>query len=866
MAILEQLAPFAQKQVGICIVPSDAAAFELRQEFLRDKTAVLGEVFLTWNHFIRNVAGGNRPVLSTDGHALMIYKLLSRAPLSYFRSPSMGVARSVAETIVALKKNLVTSNELSKMLKTRKNEKERDLLKLFDLYEEERTKKNLVDEGDVFLDAFANIRDRKGIGELEFIAFEGFHHFAPGQKAVIELLSKAGVEVTVPSGPRNDLCTPKAKIRNVILRSPFQETRFVAHEIAAAVKNGIPPDKIAVCFRKGNFRLIDILAELETVGLARKTHRLGAGLSTPVLHESLAQKLTLSLPARATMGEHSKALLQILRKVHSEAGLESIFEDDDADHVTAARSLISLSRLEFALKSLRTTSELVGFETMSREMFLSIVLAQSLSFFVSPHELSQITPVRIAYFEDGMTFEPEVLFFPDLVEGRIPASFSDRMFFAGERSMDETLSQIFPPPHELLAQESFFFDRLVSRTTREVVLSHPAIDHSGREAAASSFLDPYGEPEPVVVPLPKISDERLDNVISVERERLVGDHTHPEYHGTLVDKKVRDLIRERFTKDALTPSALELYADCPFKFFVEHVLGLRPPEEVTPEVQPKDFGTLMHAILARFYEKDFDLFKKAVDDPALIAEIEKRLDRTVKEVFEEREKLIGYAAPALKPYARQMAATLALNFIGAELEDARTLTGPLEPVEFEWSFGRTDETTLKVPIDGEKDGTVRGRVDRIDVSDDRSRFAVIDYKTGRNVGSIANSIRKGLHLQIPLYVEAVRRFLFSKALPLGGMLKAVRKPENRHGFLRKDYNGVNYSIGKRSSTLVDDDKWEEMQNAALANAARYIAAIRGADFRGEPRSCGRHCDYEDICRCNKESADNGAEEGDRLDR
>ena len=890
--VLERLTSFAQNQSGLCIVPSDAAAFELRRAFLAQKTAVLGEVFLTWSHFIKNTAGENRPVVSLWEQTLLIYKHLASKKLSYFKSPSVGVARNAAETITTLKKNMVMPDDLSKLLSTRKAQREHDLLTIFELYENEKKAHGFADDGDLFLRTLSKIKDRTVLEPVKFVAFDGFHHFTPGQIAIIEHLSKTGKEVlvTLPTSDDPDaLFTPYLKknidavqrlaskvetlkcdgaknrpeIKNVVLRSPFQETRFVAGQIAQAINKGVSPEKISLCLRRGDHKLLDILIELEASGMAVKTHRLGAVLATPLLHESL-QKFSQSLPAGASVGEYAKTLLTGLKKIHEESQLESLFDKKDVfiGHETVARSLISLSRLEATLKSLETASRMIGVDNISREVFLNLVLTQSLSFFASPHELSQITPLTVAQFEDPVFHSPEYLFMPQLIEGKIPSAFTERLFFSGDTALTEKFSHIFPAPSDLLAQEAFFFNRLISKTTGEIILSHPAIDHSGSEAAPSSFLDPYGLSRPVDVPLPKTDTTDLKTVIAIEKERSIGDARHPQYHGKLSADHVRALIRKRYTEGTLTPSQIESYATCPFKFFVEHVLNVRPPEEVTPEIQPKDFGTIIHAILERFYREHFDLFKKAVADPKNKAQIERTLDLIVEEVFRQKAEIIGYAAAGLKPYEQKTARMVAMQAIASEIEDARFITEPMSPVEFEWSFGRSPETTLKIPMQGEPDGLVRGRVDRIDTSDDKSRFAIIDYKTGKNPESIAKKIKDGLHVQIPLYIEAVKRFLLPKANALGGLLFFVRKPEEKHGFLKKPFNNVNFSIGKRSHSLMDEDVWNDVLENSLAAAARHIAAVRRADFGVKPKECERYCAYEDVCRYSGEDADALTKTGD----
>ena len=885
--VLERIAPFATAQAGLCIVPSDAAAFELRRQYLSGKKAVLGEIFLSYNHFIKKVADATVPVMSQSEQVLLLYKLLSQKPLTYFKSPSIGIARQAAQAITTLKKNFIGPAELGRMLSARKAERERDLLTLFERYENEKEKHCLLDEGDLTILAAKKIEKSPALDGIELIAFDEFHHFSPGQLHLLDLLGKSrDVLVSFPTTDHNDdLFAPylektltalkkltsktltiesdaeksAPKIRNVVLRSPHQETRFVVREILKAVDGKIPPSEIAVCVRRSDYKTLDILSELERCGLASKTHHAGTPLSSPILNDALSGPLTRSLPDSATIEEFSTDVLSALKKMHDEAGLEPVTRG------SVARSVNSLDDAEQILKSLATSSKILNLERISRESFLYIFYNQCLSFFASSTELSQITPINIINFEDGGSFVPKLLFIPQMTEGNIPSSFSEHLFFASE--LGEKFADIFPSPSDMLAEEANLFHRLLTKTSGEVVLSYPAISHSGDESAPSSFLDPYGKAEPVDVPHPPLKadpklKERIKRVVSIERERMTGDFAHPEYNGRLADKDVCAMIKKRYCENAISPSQIEIYANCPFRFFVERVLNLKPPEEITPEILPKDLGTIVHAILERFYKDHLDLFKKTVADQKNMSSLERTLDKIVDEVFEMKAMLIGYVVDGLKPYEQKIARTLALQVITNEINTARSLPLPLFPTECEWTFGDTPETTLRLKMESGPDALIRGRVDRVDTSDDKSCFTVVDYKTGRQAKSVANDIKNGVHVQLPLYVEAVRRFLYPKSLPLGGILFAVRQPDTKHGFLKKSFNSVHYAIGTRSKSIMDDDAWKEALDGALRAAGQHVASIRDADFSVKPKKCQQYCDYEDVCRYSGKSPDEGSAQGD----
>ena len=73
--------------------------------------------------------------------------------------------------------------------------------------------------------------------------------------------------------------------------------------------------------------------------------------------------------------------------------------------------------------------------------------------------------------------------------------------------------------------------------------------------------------------------------------------------------------------------------------------------------------------------------------------------------------------------------------------------------------------------------------------------------------------------------------------------------------LKKEFNNVNYSVGRSASAMTDDD-WDQSIAAALGAVATYAASIRNGSFEAEPANgCPRFCDYADICRYSGKSSD-----------
>ncbi|HEY9145303.1 MAG TPA: PD-(D/E)XK nuclease family protein, partial [Thiobacillus sp.] len=173
-----------------------------------------------------------------------------------------------------------------------------------------------------------------------------------------------------------------------------------------------------------------------------------------------------------------------------------------------------------------------------------------------------------------------------------------------------------------------------------------------------------------------------------------------------------------------SPTAYQTLLDCPYRFFVRSVLGIRELDEADEALDKSDYGNALHHILQRFHDSDPPLER----DAALA-----RLDELSAAEF---AALPAYTATAW----RTRWGVLQPAYIDAWL--AHAAQG--------WRY-ESGETDFAVPhtVAGLGEITLHGRVDRVDNKGD-ARY-VIDYKT-----SAAQGLKKKLKapdeaVQLPFY-------------------------------------------------------------------------------------------------------------------
>lgn len=877
----------AERGTALIVVPHEATAVELRHALANAAGgALLGDAVLSWDRFLLALADARRPRIDRTGVALFLRGLMAETKLAYFRAarPSMGIARQIAETILALKRNGVDARRLRVICETRGSWKEHDLLTLFERYETARGERGVVDQGDIAQLAMANIRKERAAlaNERTLLSIAGIDRFAPGQLDLIAALAKhaSGMAIHIELARADDPDAPFAPLLSktheqletiadeVIdeggavatpaaltvgqARSPRQEARAVAALLTSA-----PNEETLLVLRPGDPFVDLLLAEAEAAGLLADRLPEASAMAAPLLHDLLRPATVANWPERADIGAFAVGLRDALRGQQLRERWSSALAERGTGRPAIARSFSAIAALEATLAHLVTTAELLELPPIGREEFLRLLAEELAGPRATETTIERLLPARLLPYEAGLLLPASRIVIPRCVEGQIPRPSSERLFFSEADRLavepDPTIDAIFATTEERLAAEALCFEEF-RRGAQELFATFAAVDEGGSELLPSPFLDGSGlpalldpaPPTPAAAAAPEW-EERLADLAAVETARANHDEALPGFQGRITEEGARALVRDRNTQRLFSPTTLERYARCPFLFFAEKVLGLKPQEEETPEIQPKDRGTIIHAILERFYERHGDAFRTAVLTRDARKRIEAIVDALLDEVLTEHAALVGRSAEGLRPFQRAAMRQMAWQVIRTELDGAAALPEPLFPRVNEWAFGERPEETLVVPVEGEAPARIGGRVDRVDADDAGARFVVVDYKTGRSVGSIGKGLREGTHLQLPLYVEAVRSFLLPQAEALGGLLIGVQQAEKKHGFVKKAYNGIAYDVGRARSAM-DDEHWEEALAGALAATGRYVKAIRAGQFAPDATEACRSCDFAEVCR------------------
>ena len=188
----------------------------------------------------------------------------------------------------------------------------------------------------------------------------------------------------------------------------------------------------------------------------------------------------------------------------------------------------------------------------------------------------------------------------------------------------------------------------------------------------------------------------------------------------------------------LSASAVQALRDCPYRFFARSLLGLAEAPELEAELEKRDYGTWLHAVLWRFHTARSGP-RTATDDHAALLQ-----------AADAEQDAQALDAAALLPF-RAAFDNLAARYVAWLAQ--RDAQG--------WHFERGEVPLRNAPP--EFDGLqLDGRIDRVDARGDERQL--IDYKTGS---------AEGLKKKVREPLEDTQLAFYASLLPHDGPVRAI---------------------------------------------------------------------------------------------
>jgi ATP-dependent helicase/DNAse subunit B len=264
-----------------------------------------------------------------------------------------------------------------------------------------------------------------------------------------------------------------------------------------------------------------------------------------------------------------------------------------------------------------------------------------------------------------------------------------------------------------------------------------------------------GSARVVLSALERAEPLRMSGPLAYDRARW--NHRLTEFDGYLTDPTLVGFVSLKLGASArqVSASRFEEYAKCPYYFFLKRIMDLNAWEEQgkVEGMDPLERGLVIHAVLETFLRGMCG--EAFVSTP--LEQLWQALESTALALL-EKSRPAG-AAELLWEVERDALVSMLKSWL--EFEKNRAADGLLAS-SFERAFGQFNLEqqfpALRVTA-GKHTFDFRGRIDRIDISQDGKRARVIDYKTGTLPESMAGDKRTpfmaGERIQIPIYKGAL---------------------------------------------------------------------------------------------------------------
>lgn len=288
------------------------------------------------------------------------------------------------------------------------------------------------------------------------------------------------------------------------------------------------------------------------------------------------------------------------------------------------------------------------------------------------------------------------------------------------------------------------------------------------------------------------------------------------------------LASHQLSARAYSPTALELFSHCPYRFFLNAIMRLSPREvpAAVEQMDPLTRGSLVH-------EVQFEVLTRLRDEgrlPLQAGDLDSAL-ALADAVLRERAAL----------YAEKLAPAIprvwddAIHLIQSDVREwlRRQVGVPWVPERFELSFGLSDRARVQEDPASVSDAvslpiglTVRGSIDLVERHATSGFHRATDYKTGRIKG------QDGLHVQGGEILQPLIYAMVCETL-LGGTVTGGRLY----------YCTTDGGFSERQVPL-DDDTRNDM--AAVTDIIHD--ALRRGELPPSPhKQACQWCDYRPVC-------------------
>jgi len=381
---------------------------------------------------------------------------------------------------------------------------------------------------------------------------------------------------------------------------------------------------------------------------------------------------------------------------------------------------------------------------------------------------------------------------------------------------------------------------------------------------------------------------RMEFGVACATARACADLT--AYDGQLSPEMVAR-VHDQGAREPYSPSRLETYAACGFKYYMRRVLDIDTPDEITREPHAGDRGSFLHDVFEHYYLARQSAAGESVHpgrgdtdrEATLLRVALARLDEAFDEYdttgFHEEwltKVFAGLGTPTSNPYygpdgttsdGRPVARGLFYRFLHHEADELAKATA--RPTWFEARIGTPHDGGTPVQDDPaliptqHGDVPIHGLIDRVETvpGTTPTQLVVRDYKTGNSIPSAREALL-GVKFQLPLYA-LMAEDAFNDVETVGGAYYQVSPPSSvnsRKGLVTSQEMAAYARSDDPGTPLLrysypDIETHDAFRQFIEAQTPQRLGTLTTALSNGrfhptvlDPADAGcRYCDYADVC-------------------
>lgn len=440
--------------------------------------------------------------------------------------------------------------------------------------------------------------------------------------------------------------------------------------------------------------------------------------------EAVRPLLELLLPEPKTAYEALERLEQLLddigQKMAHQLALSKGQDEEDNEHTREQIERSLTFDLEFIYHHRSLVTRLKGLiesyaVTMSPESAMRLIDGMALNITI-PFEGNPLRGLQIMGLLESRLLHFRSTVFVSAQEGMLSRSKS------GNTLIPYTLRQAFGLPLRQWqdAADSYRFYQTIARTSHLTLLY-------GQEDA----LGTKGELSRYVAQMEMLYGVKVKRLTAqAQIGRTITKLTPiPKSLPHIVDKLAR---YSSHGEDALyiSPSSLQMYMECPLRFYYQQVLGVREDDKHSPLMPANDFGTILHNSMEALYShepnKPCEITSGYIDQ--LLERGNTAIERTVC-----RELLRLYSSEGSESKVRELGGLQRYYVRLIERYIRRVMAYDRHHTPFRHL--RSEATLyLQHPLSDGRIINIKGKIDRLDLCnvEGKYRLRLLDYKTGQD--------------------------------------------------------------------------------------------------------------------------------------